>query len=1521
MTRPVRHLDLRSATRPLPPEAPEAPAVVGEPLCEALVAFELLIQRYAGETEFRLHVTLADGAANAVAELTVSLEATPTVAALLDEAHRSLTPLLLANANAPGTVRFSWSAGDEPPDKALAVEVELQPRPGRVRLVPAADEVASILGPRAAAHWEMLLSHVARGEAARWHELSLFSPGERDRVLEGWSSGEHAPELCADSLLHELFEQQADARADGVAVECEGRHLTYRELERRANQLAHLLRARGIGHGDRVAMALPRSAEVYVTLLGILKSGAAYVPLDPSTPPERAAGIIADAGAPLLVTSSALANRFLACAPACVVLDADAEELARQPATRLTRAQTGAGPTDTCYVIFTSGSTGKPKGVEVEHRQVCHLVRAEGRLFAVTANDRVFQAFSIAFDASVEEVWLAFFAGATLVVGTTEMLQAGPGLSEILTHAQVTVLSCAPTLLSMMEADVPSVRLLILGGEACPGHLVQRWARAGRRFVNSYGPTEATVIATFADCAPDRPVTIGRPLPNYRAYVLDRWLQPVPVGMPGELCLGGAGIARGYIGRPDLTAERFVPNPFHAPDAPRLYRTGDLVRFAPDGELEFLGRIDAQVKIRGYRVELAEIESSLLQHEAVQAAAVTVRTERGQQRLVGYVVPRLGRVLQEESLRAGLQARLPAYMVPSHFELVDALPTLPSGKVDRKRLPEPKSRPAAQTLRPAARPSTPHEATLLAIWEEMFQPARVGLDDDFFLTFGGHSLLAASLATMLRRQPRFRRVSVADIYRHPTVRLLAARLDELELPAPGAAASTTGTSTLKPIRHRAATGVLAGMSVQTVALYFVFALSSVQWLGPYLTYNRLLDAKVGSLTALLVALAVMLGTYPAMLLLSVAVKWVVIGRFRAGVYPVWSAYYVRWWFVNRVLAIAPLDFLNGTPLLNLYYRLLGARIGSDVYIRTDNVRSFDLISIGDGTSIGADACVLGYSVEGGWLRIGPVDIGRNCFIGARSFVGEHVRMADGARLYDLSMLPPGTSMPAAETWLGSPALRVDGEELHEPLETLPRSRSRRAQRFFFGLLHATSSFALPLAILLAALPSILLMRWAAVAYGNWYLLSAPLAGTLFVSLLALEIVALKWLLVGRVRPGHYPLVSLFYWRKWLIDQLMSLSLDVLGPMYATLFLAPWYRALGATLGRHAEISTAANASPDLLTLGDDTFIADGVSLGAARVESGYVTLAPTQIRKGAFIGNSAVIPAGMTVGENALVGVLSLPPLEPGAAGAPDRTWLGSPAMFLPHRQKSAGFDEHTTFKPTGGLYLLRGSIEFFRVTVPSSLYFLLTAVLLDAASALAQATSLSTLVAVFPLLYVAFASAATLLVVLAKWALMGRYRPGEKPLWCTFVWLNEFVTSLHENVADPLLVSHLLGTPYVAWFLRALGAKVGARAYIETTQFTEYDLVRVGSDVSLNAECTIQTHLFEDRVMKMSHVDIEDGCTVGASTVVLYDTRMEAGASLGAVSLLMKGESLPADTRWAGAPARPTETPPAHLETRARAA
>ena len=369
--------------------------------------------------------------------------------------------------------------------------------------------------------------------------------------------------------------------------------------------------------------------------------------------------------------------------------------------------------------------------------------------------------------------------------------------------------------------------------------------------------------------------------------------------------------------------------------------------------------------------------------------------------------------------------------------------------------------------------------------------------------------------------------------------------------------------------------------------------------------------------------------------------------------------------------------------------------------------------------------------------------------------------------------------------------------------------------------------------------------------------------------------------------------------------MLTLSLDVVGSLHATLYLPPWYRALGARLGRFVELSTAISMTPDLLDIGDGGTVADEASLGAARVEGGWLTLSPTRLGRRAFVGNGAVVPPGTTLGDESLVGVLSIAPTDPGQAARPGASWLGSPPILLPRRQASALFSDQRTFCPPRKLCLVRAAVETLRISLPPAGFILVTTAVVTAGLELWDRVGLGAALLLLPLVYAGSCIAVALAVALAKWTVMGRFRPFERPLWSPFVWRVELVNALYEFMVTPLMLEALQGTPLLPWYFRLLGARIGRRTYFHTTGLIEFDLVEVGDEAIVNDDCVLQAHLFEDRVLKASRLRIGRGCEVGAVSVILYDSRMEDGARLDALSLLMKGESLPAGTAWAGIPAK----------------
>ena len=640
---------------------------------------------------------------------------------------------------------------------------------------------------RLLAQLEILLAGAATTPERTLDELPLISPEERAEVL-AWGTAVAVPPVLP---VHLAFERQARETPDTIALVAGDEQLTYAELDARADRLAHHLRSLGVGPETLVAICQERSPALIASLFAVLKAGGAYVPLDPGYPRERLDYILADTAAPVLVTEQRLLGAF------------SAEALSRLRVVvgekRSDRSDRSVGsdrsfptPQSLAYLIYTSGTTGNPKGVMVRHGSLASFTAAARAEYALGPGDRVLQFASVSFDTSAEEIYPCLTAGGTLVLRNEAMLGSSADFLASCREQGINLLDLPTAYWHGLAADLVAraswpagLDRVILGGERALPERVAAWSRQlgdRIRLWNSYGPTEATVVATWGLTGitdGSREVPIGRPIPGARAYVLDDRLEPAPAGVPGELCLGGAGVARGYLGRPDLTAERFLPDPFAAEAGARLYRTGDLVRWLPSGQLEFLGRTDRQVKVRGFRVELGEIEAALARHPAVREVAVLAREDTpGDRRLVAYVAPHSERDVETGELRAFLKERLPDHMVPAAFVTLAALPLNSSGKVDHRALPAPDaSRPTLAAEYVA--PETPAEEGVAAIWCEVLGLERVGVHDDFY-ELGGHSLLLPQVMHRLRRDFQID-IPLRSLAEETTVAGLALTLEELLL--------------------------------------------------------------------------------------------------------------------------------------------------------------------------------------------------------------------------------------------------------------------------------------------------------------------------------------------------------------------------------------------------------------------------------------------------------------------------------------------------------------------------------------------------------------------------------------------------------------------------------------------------------------------------------------------------------------------------------------------------------------------
>ena len=1315
--------------------------------------------------------------------------------------------------------------------------------------------------------------------------MSVQPPVTRAALL-----GDVRPDLVRDETLGDVFRVSAARFGAKVALCFGNQTLSYEQLDAWSDAIAHQLHDAGVQAGDHVGVWYPRGLELHALLLGIMKSGAAYVPLDREMPAERVASVLAEVGALVCFSDTE-------CGLLITRLTPVPPPSQRPPVPRC--SATGA---HTAYVLYTSGSTGRPKGIPITHAQICHLVRAENEVIGIRSEDRVYQGFSVSFDMWCEETLISYLAGATIWVADATTARAVDELGEKLRAQSISVLHAVPSLLAVMDASVPSLRIVNAGGEACPPQVVARWAIPGRTFYNSYGPTETTVTATMVALQPGDPISIGRPLPNYNLAVVSiDGLDPVPFGERGELIITGPGVGSGYVKRPELTAEKFQRKPAALDYLPgeRLYRSGDEVAILEDGTVQFFGRLDDQIKLRGYRIELGEIENRLAELPAVSTAAVAVKRDNlGHEHLVAYAVLARGGELRVDTWRAQLAAVLPPYMVPELLEILPAMPRLPSGKTDRKALPVPEelrkvSPPDSMGgLAPDAPVADRVRAALAAV-----MPGRaIDFAQDFFDDLGGHSLLAAAFVSRLRGEGGLPRASLKDVYLHRPLGALVSAWED------GQAPSTAEPRT--PYRAPSRVSHIACWLGQTLVLLVVYGLFAIEVFSPFLTYYYVHIDTGSHVEALLASIVAYLLMPPSILAVVLLTKWLLIGRFREGDYPLWGSYYFRWWTVQTVQRLMPEQFITGTPVYPLYLRLLGARVARDAQLSNLTIGATDLIDIGPGVSTATAVVFDNAAVEGGMLKLRRIRIDAFGYVGTSAVIGGGTHIESWGELGDLSYLPAGSTIGEREYWAGSPATRVkqrSESELAAPF-VVPDSRQRRFRRLW-----SVTLLLFPLVVLLPLLPVIITLAEldeAAADYSFGYLVIVPVMSALYLLLLAVETVVLSRWLMRDVRPGSYSVYSGPYWRKWLADTLFNVALVGLHPLFASVYVGSFYRWLGARIGRGAEISTASNVTHTMLDIGAGSFIADAVTLGEADVRGHRFVLEPTSIGANTFIGNSANVPQGAHLPGGILVGVLSQAPGPEALAADPNTDWFGSPPLALPRRQESQPFDASLTHRPSQARWLARAGVEAVRILLPQSAILAFSVLFISFGIELVTLQPWYVAAPLIPVYYLACVGLpAFALTVLLKWVTVGRSRLENLPIYSFRVWRAEAATTTYEALAVPYLLDFLRGTPWLPVLLRFLGVSIGRRVYLDTTDITEPDLVFIGDEAMLNADCGPQTHLFEDRVMKTGTVRIGARATIGTRSIVLYQSEIGDDTTLSPLSLVMKGEVLAAGTQWTGSP------------------
>ncbi len=1311
--------------------------------------------------------------------------------------------------------------------------------------------------------------------------------------------GDNRPDLIKQETLADLFSQTVARYPDKIALIFNDESLTYSQLDKWSNAIALMLISKGLNKQSYIGVWWHRGLELHAIILGIVKAGAVYVPVDREIPAERVEVILKEVGAAGYFSKQPINVE-------CGILNLDSipDNLKIENIeVDFTRTQIDEPSSEFAYVLYTSGSTGKPKGIPITNSQICHLVRAEQSILNIEPNDKVYQGFSVSFDMWCEETWISFFVGATLWVADATTSKAIDELADVLRQQQITILHAVPSLLGVIDNDIPSLRLVNAGGEACTKQVLAKWAKPGIHFFNSYGPTETTVTATMALLAQGDEIMIGNPLPNYNLAIIDDKFNLMPLGEEGELVISGPGVSsNGYIGLPQLTAEKFIVKPeslFYMPGNV-IYRTGDLAVMNTDGTIDMHGRIDDQIKLRGFRIELGEIELKLNAIAGVKYAAVALKKDKaGQEQLVGYVITEGLNNLDENLYRFELSKCLPIYMVPLAFVKLDELPRMPSGKINRKALPVPEWLMAEnEEINETLDLNAPIPDRILAILHRVFPNREINSTMDFFNDLGGHSLLAAGFVSQLRRDAALPNASLKDVYLN---RPLSNLINIWNVKQDERGATKRVFNKVPKYRH------FICWIAQTIALLLIYGLFAFQIFVPYLGYYYM-DQETNNIAyAIITSLALFALMPPVFTFISIITKWLVIGKMKEGDYPLWGTYYFRWWFVKTVQHLLPAQFLNGTPLYPVYLKYLGMKISPDAQISDFTFGAEDLITIGSDVSLSSLTNLNNAFVEEGLFKLRSITLGDHAYIGSSAIISGNSHMEAWGELQDLSLLQPGKTIKTGEIWQGSPAQFKEKKNIEDLPKPLPVSINTRLK---YKLIFAGCIVAFSIIVLLPLLPTIVAINSLDNASGDYdfsYLKHAPLLALIYILLFAAETILItRWVQQG-IKPGKYPIYSMFYVRKWFADQMMSLSLIVMHPIYATIYVAGFFRALGAKIGKDTEISTASNVTHPLLEIGDGAFVADAVTLGEADIRAQQLILQKTTIDGNSFVGNSALIPQGYHLKGNMLIGVLSIPPSEQQMEANDAKDWFGSPAIPLPRRQESNAFPPHLTIHPSLIRKIARGIIEFIRIILPETAIICGSILFIAYGHDLVVDEPLWKTILYFPFYYLFFLGIpAFILTVLLKWIFIGKYKAVQKPMWTWNVWRSEAITSTYEALSIPFLLYFLQGTPWLPILMRFFGVKTGKRVFMNTTDITEFDMVSIGDDAALNTDCGPQTHLFEDRVMKVGSVKIGARSSIGAGTIILYDSEIGDDTHIEALSLVMKGERLSPQTDWIGSPVKP---------------
>ncbi|MEP1208760.1 MAG: Pls/PosA family non-ribosomal peptide synthetase [Rhizobiaceae bacterium] len=1351
---------------------------------------------------------------------------------------------------------------------------------------------------------------------------------------------DNTPRNIDGERFHHLFEDlfakiKAGKRRNKVALEFETEEVTFAQLDALANQIGRYLINCGVKAGDRVALLLGRTVYSYASVLAVSKIGCAFVPLDASFPDKRVGYICSDSGARFAISEAIYSDKFAEADVSLIVLDELADEYGALPTTPPCPSRDTDKSDALCYIIYTSGTTGNPKGVPINHSSICNFLKVAAAEYGFVAQDRVFQSLTLAFDYSIEEIWVPLLCGARLVPAPCGISILGCDLAEFLIERKITAWCSVPTVLTTIEEDLPDLRLLIVSGEACAVELVERWSSPKRRFLNLYGPTEATVSATWRVMKKGEKVTIGKPLPTYTAMVLSPTeLSLMDVGEEGELALAGIGLSDGYLNREKETKKAFVPDFLDLDHNPggMIYRTGDLARINKHGDIEYLGRVDTQVKIRGYRIELSEIESAAKEITGLNNLIVNpVEIEPGHLELATYFTcPSQDAEVDISALQSALRDRLPPYMVPAYFEKLEAMPLLPSQKVDRKSLPLPTQSRLLDASQEYVKPTNDTEAALASQLADFMKVDRISIEADFFGDLSLNSLSMARFLGTVRKNLGFQQVSMKQIYQNTCIRDLARVLGPMkkkpcarELPESGPLNGSAGAHPGTRNRGKA--------DVHTVpnAQYVAFAVSQIGWMlliaiatgiAGLSLFNWLLAAD-GFWDAYVRAVAGSAALFVGMTVFLIALKWIAMGRFRREVIPVWTVRHFRFWIAQTAVQANPLVLFRGTPIYNVYLRLVGARVGKGTLIFSPPPVCTDLISIGENSVIRTKSAFHGYTARNGRLHLGTVKIGSESYLGEASVMDINSELGNDAQLGNRSALHEGQKAEGGKTHYGSPAIVGDTDFIRVPVEDVSPARAwiYTLGQFIYGQLFAG----------LVAAAFVLLLNYFGGVSGVIGMMKSnqnPIAWTFGLSL-AFYFLAIA---TGVLSVSIFPKLWNYFFRPGEVHKLFSvqyfLSQNITRSSNSSALLAlfgdsslvvPYFKAVGYDLKNMSQNGSnfgvrQTHHSPFLCKFNDNTLVADGLHMINMDVSRTSFKMSQITFPKNLYLGNDLHYPTGAMVGENCLVATKAMLPIDGEmrvGVGV-----LGSPPFEIPRPQqdddrldyykRDGVLEQHLWLKLKSNLRTL----AWFMLRNWSVGFFSLLAGLWMIANygeyILANVGVGSAVLAVFgwcvfmlrTFYNIAFERIAT-------W-----YRP-IKPRICSLYeqpfWDHERFWKLSF---DPIRDAFFSGTPLKNLISRCQGMKVGKQVFDNGCGFSEPALVTIGDYCTLNMGSAAQGHSLEDGMFKADYIKIGDRCTLGTEAFVHYGTDIGNDVDIRTDAFLMKGSVIADGEIWTGNPAQPME-------------